>query len=216
MNSSPNFRSISISISSSIQVRYRSLAQKYLNLASSRWSRRALLSGSSRVHALAPVHLSVSFLMSIKMGDLHEGPAEKGNSDHRQPGRHLREAPSSVSVGNGQTVLLQRAIEGVEKTLVRSNLVNLVINKKFLESLGGGRGAVQRLVADLGNRRRLVSQRLGNAELDQRWRADRPRVAENVLPLTVDEAKFGRRRLGGDDRGGCLELLATRLAAGPV
>jgi hypothetical protein len=94
----------------------------------------------------------------------------------------------------------------VEDTLVRKNVVNLVINDKLLECLGGGRGAVQLLEANLRNGCRLVGQRLGNAKLDQRWRANRPRVAEDVLPLAIDEAKLGRRGLSGDDGDGCLWL----------
>ena len=151
---------------------------------------------------------------SVVVMCLHEGPAKERDQDHRQPGRHLRESPGSVSERNSKAVLLKRAVEGVEDTLIRRNLVNLVVDNKLLERLGGGRGAVQGLVAELGNGRRLVSQRLGDAELDQRRCADRPRVAEDVLPLAVDEAKLGRRGLGGDDRDGCLQLSTRRPTEG--
>jgi hypothetical protein len=135
---------------------------------------------------------------------LHEGPAEEGDQDHGQPGGHLGESPGNVSVGNGEAVLLESAVEGVEDALIREDLVKLVVNDKLLECLGGSRGAVQLLEANLRNGRGLVGQRLGNAQLDQRWRADRPRVAEDILPLAIDEAKLGRRGLSGDDGNGCL------------
>ena len=135
---------------------------------------------------------------------LHEGPAEERDEDHGQPGRHLGESPGNVGVGDGEAVLLESAVEGVEDTLIREDLVKLVVKDKLLECLGGGGGAVQLLEADLRDGRRLVGQRLGNAQLDQRWRANRPRVAEDVLPLAIDEAKLGRRGHSGDDGGGCL------------
>lgn len=132
---------------------------------------------------------------------LHEGPAEERDEDHGQPRGHLGEGPCNVSVRNGEAVLLKGTVEGVEGTLVRCDLVNLVLQDKLLEGLGRGRGAVQGLVAVLGNRRRLVSQRLGNVELDQRRCADAPRVAEDVLLLAVDVAKLGRRGRRGNDSG---------------
>lgn len=112
--------------------------------------------------------------VALSLTFLHEGPAEERDKDHRQPRGHLGEAPGNVCEWDGKVVLLEQTIEGVERTLVRGDLVNLVVNNKLLEGLGGSRGAVQGLVAVLRNRRRLVGQRLGNAELDQRWRADRP------------------------------------------
>jgi hypothetical protein len=140
----------------------------------------------------------------VERSNLHEGPAEERNENHGQPGRHLGESPGNVGVGDGEAILLESAVEGVEDALVRKNLVKLVVNDKLLECLGGGRGAVQLLEANLRNGRRLVGQRLGNAQLDQRGRADRPRVAEDVLLLAIDEAKLGRRGLGGDDGDGGL------------
>lgn len=166
------------------------------------WCSTTLL-GSSGVHALAPVVFLAHALERI-WNYLHEGPAEKRDQDHRQPRRHLSHAPSSVSKGNGQVVLLEETVEWVENALVGRNLVNLVVDDKLLEGLGGGRGAVQGLVAELRNGRRLVGQGLGDAELDQRRRADGPRVAEDVLLLAVEETKLRRRGLRGDDRGGCL------------
>jgi hypothetical protein len=123
---------------------------------------------------------------------LHECPAEERDKDHRQPRRHLGEAPGSVSERNGQAILLQQAVEGVEDTLVRRNGIELVVDNELLEGLGGGGGAVQRLVAELRDGRRLVGQRLGNAELEQRGRANRPRVAEDVLLFAVDKGELGR------------------------
>lgn len=108
---------------------------------------------------------------------LHESPAEERDKNHGQPGRHLRKSPGSVSEGNGKAVLLKQAVEGVERALIRSNIVDLVVDNKLLEGLGGGRGSVQGLVAELRYGRRLVGQRLGDGELDQRRRAKGPRVA---------------------------------------
>lgn len=149
------------------------------------------LGGGARVHALAPDLVLALFLRCHELLFLHEGPAEEGDEDHGQPGGHLGEGPGDVSVRNGEAVLLQDTVEGVEGTLVRGNLVNFVLKYQLLEGLGGGRGAVQGLVAVLGNGRGLVSQRLGEVELDQRRRAETPRVAEDVLLLAVEEAKLG-------------------------
>lgn len=44
----------------------------------------------------------------------------------------------------------------MEEALVRRNGVDLVVDDKLLEGLGGGRGAVQGLVAELRNGRRLI------------------------------------------------------------
>jgi hypothetical protein len=84
----------------------------------------------------------------------------------------------------------------VEKALVRHDLGDLVVDNQRLVGLRRGGGAVQGLIADGGDRRRLVSQRLGDREVVQRRRADRPRVAENVLALTVQVGELGRIRLG--------------------
>lgn len=98
----------------------------------------------------------------------------------------------------------------MERTLVRRDGIDLLVNNKLLEGLGGGRGAVQGLVAELRNGRRLVGQRLGDTELDQRGRAKGPRITEDVLLLAVEEAKLGRGGLGGDDRNGGLLLSVLR------
>lgn len=100
------------------------------------------------------------------MSNSHEGPAEERDEDHRQPRRHLGEAPGNVTKGNSQAILLHQTVKGVEETLIGRDLINLIVDDKLLEGLSGGRGAVQRLVAELGNGRRLISQRLGDAELD--------------------------------------------------
>lgn len=184
--------------------------QRCQSLASGRWCSTTLSRGAG-VHALAPVRMLVLFSRSAMLVFLHEGPAEERDEDHRQPRGHLGETPSDVTERNGKVVLLEQTVEGVEGTLVRSNLVNLVVNNKLLEGLGSGRGAVQGLVAVLRNGRRLVSQRLGDAELDQRRRANGPRVAEDVLLLAVEEAELGRRGRSGDDRDGCLLSLAMKL-----
>lgn len=159
--------------------------------------------------------VSICIKSSIEC-NLHEGPAEERDKDHGQPRGHLREAPCRVSERNGKTVLLEQAVEGVEKTLVRRNGIDLVVDDELLERLGGGRGAVQGLVAELGDGRRLVGQRLGDAELDQGGRADGPRVAEDVLLLAVDEAELGRRGLRGDERNGGLRLSVTSYMPGLV
>lgn len=80
---------------------------------------------------------------------------------------------------------------------VRSNLLVLSIHEQLLEGLGSGRGAVQWQEANGGSRGGLVSQRLGNLEVIEGWRADRPRVAEKLLLITVDDGKVGRVWLGG-------------------
>ena len=152
---------------------------------------------------------SVSITFTASTGHfLHESPAEERDKNHRQPGGHLRESPSSIAKRNSKTVLLEETVEGVEDALVRRNGVNLFVNNKFLERLGGSRGAVQGLVAELRDGCRLISQWLGDAELDQRRCADRPRVAENVLLFAIDKAKLGRGGLRGNDRYGGLILSA--------
>ena len=122
---------------------------------------------------------------------LHKGPAQERDKNHRQPGGHLRESPSSISERNSKTVLLEETVEGMEDAFVRRNGVNLVVNNKLLECLGGSRGTVQGLVAELRDGCRLIGQWLGNAELDQRGRTNGPRVAEDVLLFAIDEAKLG-------------------------
>jgi hypothetical protein len=185
-------------------------SQSCRSLTSGRWC-STTLGGGAGVHALAPDVVSVLYLRCRESLSLHEGPAEEGDEDHGQPGGHLGEGPGDVSVRDGEAILLQGTVEGVEGTLVRGNLVNTVLKDELLEGLGGGRGAVQGLVAVLGNGRGLVSQRLGDVELDQRRRADAPRVAEDVLLLAVEVAKLGRRGRGGKDSGRCLILLAYGL-----
>jgi hypothetical protein len=173
-------------------------SQSCRSLTSGRWC-STTLGGGTGIQALAPDILSVLFRRCRTSPFLHEGPAEEGDEDHGQPRGHLGEGPGDVSVRNGEAVLLHDAVEGVEGTLVRGNLVNLVLKNKLLEGLGGGRGAVQGLVAVLGDGRGLISQRLGDVELDQRRRANAPRVAQDLLLLAVEVTKLGRRGPGGKD-----------------
>lgn len=56
----------------------------------------------------------------------------------------------------------------MEGTLVWGDLLNLVVNDELLEGLGGGAGAVQGLVANYGDGRRLVSHGLGDLEVVER------------------------------------------------
>ena len=87
----------------------------------------------------------------------------------------------------------------MEGTLVWGDLLNLVVNDELLEGLGGGAGAVQGLVANDGDGRRLVSHRLGDLEVVERWCADRPCVAEERLGFAIKVRKLGRIRLRGHD-----------------
>ena len=87
---------------------------------------------------------------------------------------------------------------------VRLNLLNLVVDDELFDRLGGGRSAVQWQVARSGYGRRLVSQGLGNLEVVQRRRADRPRVAEDTLGFAVKVRELGRVRHGGNEGKRCL------------
>lgn len=64
---------------------------------------------------------------------------------------------------------------------------------------GGGACAVQRLVANGRNGRRLVGHGLGNLEVVERWCADGPCVAENGLGFAVKVRELGRIGLCGHD-----------------
>lgn len=132
--------------------------------------------------------------------NLHERSAEQRDEDHRHPGRHLRESPQNVSQRNSKTKLGDLAVEWMPEALIRLSLLIFLINDKLLESIGGSRGAVQLDVANSGSGRRLISQRLGNAEVVDRRRADRPGVAKNRLIITVHNSEFwrvGLRRVEG-------------------
>lgn len=155
---------------------------------------------------------------------LHERSAKERDGNHRHPRGHLRQSPADVTKGNSQLVLLQQAIERVENTLIRLNLLNLVVYNKLLDRLGRSRRAVKRHVADCGDGRRLVGQRLGDLEVVERRGANRPRVAEDALNLAVDEAELWRIGGGSEDGqrcvprlvGGVAEAVASRVAAGNV
>ena len=84
------------------------------------------------------------------------------------------------------------------------NLLNLIVDDKLLDGLGGGGGAVQWQVAGGGYGRRLVSQGLGDLEVVQRRRADRPRVAEDALGFAVKVRELGRVGHGGNEGKRCL------------
>lgn len=105
---------------------------------------------------------------------LHERSGQEGDDNHRHPRGHLGESPCNICVGKSQVVLLERTVEGMEDSLVWLNLLNLVVDDELLDGLGGGRRAVQGLVADSGNWRRLVGKRLGDLEVVDRGRADGP------------------------------------------
>lgn len=128
--------------------------------------------------------------------NLHERPAEERDQDHWQPRWHLGEAPGDIGVRNSQVELLKLAVERVEEALVGRNLLDLVVDNQRLQSLSRGAGAVQGLISDDWDRRRLVSQRLGDGKVVERRRANRPRVAENVLGFAVKVSELGRVRLG--------------------
>jgi hypothetical protein len=88
----------------------------------------------------------------------------------------------------------------VEDTLIRLDLLDLVIENQVLDGLRGGRGAVKGLVAHSRNRRGLVSQRLRDLEIVERRRADGPRIAKDVVNLAVEVGELGRVRLRSKQR----------------
>lgn len=90
---------------------------------------------------------------------------------------------------------MKLAVEWVEETLIGCNLLDLIVENQCLEGLSRGAGAVQGLVSDDWDRRRLVSQRLGDGEIIQRRRANGPRVAEDVILLAVKISELRRVRL---------------------
>lgn len=92
----------------------------------------------------------------------------------------------------------------MEGSLVRFYLLNLIVDNKGLERLGGGGGTVQGLVADDWDGRRLVRQRLGDRERVQRRGSDAPRVAKDVFSLAVKVRELGRVGLGSEDGEGRL------------
>lgn len=92
----------------------------------------------------------------------------------------------------------------MEDALVGSDLLDLVVDNQLLQCLRGSAGAVQGLISHNRDRRRLISQRLGDGEVVDRRRADGPRVAENVLLLAIEVGKLGRVRLGRQDGKRCL------------
>jgi hypothetical protein len=96
----------------------------------------------------------------------------------------------------------------MEDALIRLNLLDLVVDDKLLERLGGSGGLVQRPVANGGDGRRLVSHGLGDLEVVQRRRADGPRVAEDVLRFAVEVGELGRIWPCGEDGQRCLIMLA--------
>jgi hypothetical protein len=169
---------------------------------------RTRFGGSRSRHTLVPGITLACYLGSQLWHDSHERPAEERDDNHGHPRRHLGEAPCSISVGDGQAVLLERTVEGVKDALIRFNLLDLVVDDKLLERLGGGSRLVQRLVANGGDGRRLVSHGLGDLEVVQRRRADGPRVAEDVLGFAVEVGELGRIWLRSEDRERCLFVLS--------
>lgn len=97
-------------------------------------------------------------------------------------------------------VLLQPAAERVPCTLIRCALLILSVKDKFLEGIHGGGGAVQRNKANGGRRSGLVSQRLGNLEVVERWRPNGPRVAEDSFLIAVNDGEFRRVGSRGEER----------------
>lgn len=171
-----------------------------------RWSASLGLSGSTWVHALAPSNALVHRIASLAHFNLHDRSAEEGNQNHWQPRRHLGEAPGDIAVRDSQVVLPERAIEGVEETLIGLDLLNLVVHNQVLEGLGSCRGTVQGLVADSRNGRRLISKGLGDLEVVERGCANRPSVAKDILDFAVKVSKLGRIWLGSKNGKGSLGM----------
>jgi hypothetical protein len=88
----------------------------------------------------------------------------------------------------------------VEDAFIRRGVVQLLVNDEGLDGFGSGRSAVQGNISDRGGRRGLISQRLWNGELVERWRTDRPGIAENRLLIAVNGGKLGRIRLCSQER----------------
>ena len=136
--------------------------------------------------------------------DAHEGSADERDEDHGQPRRHLGEAPEDVGERESEAVLLNLTVEWVPVALIRGNLLVLAVDEQLLERLGGGGSAVQGQETSGGGGSRLVGQRLGDLEVVERRRADRPRVAEELLLIAVDDGELGRVGLGGQEGKRCL------------
>jgi len=78
----------------------------------------------------------------------------------------------------------------VPGALIRLPLLVLLIEDKFLQRVGSGGIALQRDIASSGRGSGLVGQRLGDVEEVDRRRANRPRIAENGLIVTIKDRKL--------------------------
>ena len=104
-------------------------------------------------------------------------------------------------------VLLKCAGERMENTLIRLNLLDLIIDNKFFESFNGRRGTVQGLITDSWSRCGLVDQGFRNLKVVKGRRTDGPRIAEDILDFAIKISESGRVRLRREDRERCLMSL---------
>ena len=149
---------------------------------------------------------------------LHDVPADKADTDHESPARDLGEAPNSVTDGDVQAVLGERAVEGVEDALVGLGLLVRLLKVDGGDLGGGDCGAVDVDGADGRGGRALVEKRLGKLQVEDTGRADGPGVAEDTVLVAVQVCEVGRVR-GGREEGdtaieGLLGLLASSKAGG--
>jgi hypothetical protein len=148
----------------------------------------------------------------VEEEDSHHGAATKRHNKHEEPVGNEVHGPHQVTEGNGQAILGQLAVHGVEPGAGMT--VELVLATRGLEvdqSVGGGGGQVESLAVDLDSRG--LGKHLENIEAR---RAGRPGVAENRLVVAVQVSHMGglveERKLGSGLVEGLLDSSASTIA----
>jgi hypothetical protein len=148
----------------------------------------------------------------VKGGYSHHCAAAKGHNKHEKPVGDEVHGPHQVTEGNGQAMLGQLAVHGVEPGAGMT--VELVLATRGLEGdqgVGGGGGQVESLAVDLDSCR--LRKHLENVEAG---RASGPGVAENRLVVAVQVSHMRgvveKRKLGSGLVEGLLNSSASTIA----
>lgn len=140
--------------------------------------------------------------------DLHHGTAEETDADHEQPAGNSAEAPDDVSQRDIELVLGEQAVNGVERTLVRRNLLIGLLGVNLVDSLGSDGGRVEVDGAE-GSESALLASRLflGDLVVLHGWGAGGPGGAQNLVGFAVQVSEVRGGGVSREEEDGFLVIM---------
>lgn len=143
---------------------------------------------------------------AFRVENLHNGPANIADEDHKGPARDHAETVDTISQNNVKVVLGKPTVSRVQSALVSGNILVGLLGMDLVDVLGGNSGLIQ--MNDMERSRRALSSLLGlrDLEVPNAGCACNPSGAKNLVGLAVQVTKIRRGRVDREQQNGFLSI----------